>query len=78
MYSGSGKAVGRCLEERGMIPRSGILVIQAGWGFPKRRILIQAQMIHERNKKISSCYLTVLLRGLAVAGGTQAGRLSLG
>lgn len=53
------------------------LVIQAGWGSPKHRILIQAQMIHERNKKISSCYLTVLLRGLAMAGGTQAGRLSL-
>lgn len=32
---GPGKAEGRCLEERGMTPRSEILVMQAEWGVPK-------------------------------------------
>lgn len=82
---GSGEAVGRSLEERGMIPRSGVLVVQAGWGPPRYRTRVQAQTTHERNNKVRKpaegpwnslgapragcCYLKVPL----TMGGAQAG-----
>lgn len=82
---GFGEAVGRSLEERGMIPRSGVLGVQAGWGPQRYRTQVQAQTTHERNNKVRKpaegpwnslgapragcCYLKVPL----TMGGAQAG-----